>query len=41
VSILEKEQGELIKEMRLFQNSGSFERATLDVYAVFLLFFTI
>jgi hypothetical protein len=25
--------------MKLFQNSGSFERATLDVYAVFLQFF--
>jgi len=25
--------------MRLFKNSGSFEKATLDVHAVFLLFF--
>ncbi len=27
--------------MRLFQNSESFEKVTLDVYAVFLLFFII
>jgi hypothetical protein len=27
-------------KLRLFQNLGSFERATLDVHAVFLLFYT-
>gem|GEM_PF-5615886 len=28
-------------KLRLFQNSESFERATLDVHAVFLLLYTI
>jgi hypothetical protein len=30
--------GVFLCKWRLFQNSGSFERATLDVHAVFLLF---
>jgi hypothetical protein len=31
----------LVCYLRLFQNSESFEKETLDVYAVFLLFYTI
>jgi hypothetical protein len=46
--VLEKKRFSLYKtsfekpgDVRLFQNSGSFEKATLDVHAVFLLFFII